>query len=324
MCVHELVIIGNGFDIAHGLPTRYADFKNYLLEDERRPDFFSEDKWQSFNGLLFCDSTKHSFYEELIRYIPEEALWSSFEEALAEIEVGQIQEDNSCYLLGYGADDWHDSAHHDFQNAIDDTLSFAPSIPDYFSQWVSRINTRADQEISSDIINDDCIFLTFNYTDTLESSYGISPEHILYIHGKVLRGDKPILGHHRSELFQGEPAPQFRSEEERELYYMNYVDDVRILKAEEIFKEYFKRTYKDTASIILQNQAFFRSLQSVDEVYVFGHSLSEIDFGYFNEIRKNVSDSCKWNISYHSCKDFCNAQKFVSNLGIRGFHLFHF
>ena len=27
----NLFIIGNGFDIAHGLPTKYADFKNILV-----------------------------------------------------------------------------------------------------------------------------------------------------------------------------------------------------------------------------------------------------------------------------------------------------
>lgn len=28
----NLFIIGNGFDIAHGLPTKYADFKKYLSD----------------------------------------------------------------------------------------------------------------------------------------------------------------------------------------------------------------------------------------------------------------------------------------------------
>ena len=28
--MNTLVIIGNGFDLAHELPTKYSDFKNYL------------------------------------------------------------------------------------------------------------------------------------------------------------------------------------------------------------------------------------------------------------------------------------------------------
>ena len=32
-----LVVIGNGFDIAHGLPTKYSDFMNYLLSYEKEP-----------------------------------------------------------------------------------------------------------------------------------------------------------------------------------------------------------------------------------------------------------------------------------------------
>ncbi|MFJ7841289.1 AbiH family protein [Lysinibacillus sphaericus] len=31
----DLIIIGNGFDIAHGLKTRYSDFLNYLLKLEK-------------------------------------------------------------------------------------------------------------------------------------------------------------------------------------------------------------------------------------------------------------------------------------------------
>lgn len=76
----RLVVIGNGFDLAHKLPTTYSDFKNQLAQD--------------------CSD----FYRDICEYIPEESLWYSFEEALAELDVEQLQDDNSCYLLGYGDD----------------------------------------------------------------------------------------------------------------------------------------------------------------------------------------------------------------------------
>lgn len=30
----NLYIVGNGFDIMHGLPTRYADFREWLIKTE--------------------------------------------------------------------------------------------------------------------------------------------------------------------------------------------------------------------------------------------------------------------------------------------------
>ncbi len=54
----NLVIIGNGFDLAHGLPTKYTDFHNYL--EKTNPDcidrldslFTFGEQWCDFeNGL---------------------------------------------------------------------------------------------------------------------------------------------------------------------------------------------------------------------------------------------------------------------------------
>ena len=296
----------------------------YLLAYESQPQISSDNKYIRRNSLLPQVRTGHSFYKAISKYIPEQDLWCSFEEALAKLDEEQLQDDNACYLLGYGDDNWSDSAYHDFQYMIGEALSFAADIPNYFSLWISHINTYVSPKILSDIINSDCLFLSFNYTDTLESSYGIPSERILYIHGKALRGDNLILGHHERTSFQDKPIPQFQSEEESELYYENYTEDIRIIEAREIIRTYFRVTYKDTSSIIQKNQAFFYSLSPISEVYVLGHSLSTIDFEYFCEIKKYVSLTCKWNISYHSCEDYCNAQNFISALDIQENNLFYF
>lgn len=31
--MNQLIILGNGFDLDHGLPTSYQDFRNYLLSN---------------------------------------------------------------------------------------------------------------------------------------------------------------------------------------------------------------------------------------------------------------------------------------------------
>ena len=113
----RLIIIGNGFDLAHGLHTKYSDFMEYLCSYEKEPEIIC-DRFVRLDSISPRDQEKHHFYEAISKYIPEQNLWSSFEEALSFLDYEQIQEDNSCYLLGYGDDNWRDSANHDFQYMI--------------------------------------------------------------------------------------------------------------------------------------------------------------------------------------------------------------
>ena len=233
----RLVITGNGFDLAHGLPTKYSDFKEYLNCYER--DLGLSRQYLHFTGTSERHQHKSSFYEAISKYIPESVLWSSFERALSLLDDEQLQEDNRCYLLGYSDENWSDSAHHDIS------------------------------------------------------------------------------------LIEEEEAEEFWSDEERELYYQNCAEDVRIIEAKEIIKNYFKRTYKDTASIIQKNQNFFDVLNLIDEIYIFGHSLAMTDFEYFLEIKKRVPLLSKWNISYHSEEDYYNVQNFVQKIGIDEYEIFY-
>lgn len=62
--MNKLVIIGNGFDIAHGLPTKYSDFKDYLLSYEQPPQVF-------MGNFILTDSVqndqaKHRFHDAKI------------------------------------------------------------------------------------------------------------------------------------------------------------------------------------------------------------------------------------------------------------------
>ena len=115
----RLIIIGNGFDLAHGLHTKYSDFMEYLCSYEKEPEIIYG-RFVRLDSISPRDQEKHHFYEAISKYIPEQDLWSSFEEALSFLDYEQIQEDNSCYLLDYGDDNWRDSANHDFQYMIEE------------------------------------------------------------------------------------------------------------------------------------------------------------------------------------------------------------
>lgn len=317
----RLVVIGNGFDLAHGLHTKYSDFIKYLCSYEKEPEFIY-DRYINLDSVSPQDRKKHLFYKAISKYIPERDLWSSFEEALSFLDYEQVQENNYCYFLDYGDDKWRDSANHDFQYMIEEDLAFAKDISYYFSKWILSINTSVPPVVSSNIFNTNSLFLNFNYTNTLEKVYDIPASKILYIHGNALRGNNLILGHHDATLFQEKITPIFNTSEEHGVYMEDTEIDFRLQEAREIIKDYFRKTYKDTTSIIRCYQDFFSSLKIVNEVYIFGHSLSKIDFDYFAEIKKNVPITCQWYISYHD--DMTNAQNLIYRLSINNVQLFKF
>ena len=288
----RLIIIGNGFDRAHKLPTSYENFKKFVkIRDSH-------------------------FYQAISRYIPKEVLWSDFERALGKLDDYKIQQDNSSFYLDYGDDNWRDSANHDFQYMIQQDLEFTSKIPYYFEEWILSIDIDVPSVVSCNTINRRGIFLNFNYTDTLECIYGIPAENILYIHGKALRNDNLIVGHHDSTNFQVGAVTAFNAAEEHGRYFRDEEEDFRITEAREIIQNYYRGTYKDTESIIRKNHYFFESLTNITEVYILGHSLSDIDMAYFIKIRESVSPWCRWYISYHSEKDIYHIEWFARKLNI--------
>jgi hypothetical protein len=217
----KLIITGNGFDLAHGLPTKYSDFMNYLLAYEKEPEVIMG-RFALLRSISEEDQNRHRFYEKLSKFIPEYELWNLFEDALGILDAEEVKESNSSYLLGYGDDNWRDSAHHDYQEMIGQDLDFASQVPVFLSEWIKSINTKTESIISQNIVTPNDLYLNFNYTDTLESTYGIPEDRVLYIHGKALRGDALIVGHHDNEYFSPKPTPRFESEED----YERYLDDI--------------------------------------------------------------------------------------------------
>ena len=112
--------------------------------------------------------------------------------------------------------------------------------------------------------------------------------------------------------------------EEQQLFYEQDITEVRIAEADEIIKTYFKKTYKDTTSIIQNNIMFFQQLKNINEIIIYGHSLSKIDIDYFMMIKKIVPMNCKWNISYHSHNDYNNASSFIQTMNIINSNIFYF
>lgn len=116
------------------------------------------------------------------------------------------------------------------------------------------------------------LYLSFNYTDTLEHVYGIPRDQILYIHGKAGENSNLIVGHGDKSTFEKDTIPNNLSEEEYNEYLENMdYNDVRENEADDIIKNYFKTTYKNTQRLIVQSQGFIKYLSSMKEIFILGY-----------------------------------------------------
>ncbi len=289
MITEKLYIIGNGFDIYHGIPSRYTDFRTYLEQSDR------------------------SLCQKLENYFSYEGLWADFEQSLADFDADRLIEDASNFLVSYGSDDWSDSYHHDFQYEINEVVvALSQTLKLKFAEWIAQLPIPSELDIKNKklgCIDKNSTFLSFNYTNTLQAAYLVSDSHVLHIHMKYLvNGPDLVLGHAWKPVKRN--ALMHQDDLERQ--------DVRIAEGDKIIDRYFKTTYKPTEEIIKLNGEYFASLRRTKEIYVLGHSMSCVDIPYFQEIVRSIdARNTKWYISYFDEKELASHQGAMNALGIR-------
>ncbi|TFY99243.1 hypothetical protein EZ313_22005 [Ramlibacter henchirensis] len=265
-----LYIIGNGFDLHHGVGSRYADFGKYL--EKADPETY--------------DAVDQYFYID-------DSFWNEFEARLAHFDAATAIEDASDFLMPYGAEDWSDAGHHDYEYELDRIIrKISSTMRSRFADWVRQLQIPplTQSGVAPLPIDRSGVFLNFNYTDTLTSVYGVAPARVLHLHGQARDATSQIvLGHgwRRTEA----DSLNHRADPE--------AMDTRVWQGNFIVDDYFAKTFKPTEKIIQANQAFFSALKSVETVLVMGHSLGEVDWPYLQLVWKNVSPAAQWKFSYY-------------------------
>lgn len=265
---HRLYVIGNGFDLHHGIPSNYSDFGRYVRTAD--PATF-----RLISDFLFVDND----------------FWSNFEERIATLDTDLVIDHAMQFLVPYGAEDWSDAYHHDFEYEIEQiALGLSSEMQSRFAEWIRTLPIPPHSNAT--LLN--CIdrtsrFLTFNYTPTLQQLYGVPDANVLHIHGSSLNPDSALVLGHGWE----------RGTEERLSRQIDEETDTRVAGGLRQIDDYFDDTFKPTRKIIEENSAFFEGLSGTSEVCVLGHSLAEVDAVYFEEIIKRADPSTQWVISYH-------------------------
>ena len=277
----RLYIIGNGFDVHHQIKSKYSDFKNYVEAQDK------------------------DLYGILEKYFNTDELWSDFEKTLADIDTDTITDDASNFLVSYGADDWSDAYHHDYQYEIEQALDLVTvKLRMHFTNWILQLDIPSSRQVNIDV---NAIFLNFNYTDTLELAYGIPRDKINHIHNSAVDTESILILGHSREFDEDESFSKDNDE----------YTDPRVAQGNDLLDDYFKQTYKDTDTIIHENGSFFDSLGEIDEVFVFGHSMSLVDIKYFQRIQDKVKENALWTISFYQQKEKNAKQMIARGLGIK-------
>ncbi|MEG3124233.1 bacteriophage abortive infection AbiH family protein [Sphingomonas sp. GB1N7] len=184
-----------------------------------------------------------------------------------------------------------------------------------FGEWIRQLTIPTPASFPGPWIRLDpaALYLTFNYTPTLQRLYGIPEAHVLHIHGSAAKSEDQLVLGHGWEPGLADPY-RFESDPENA--------DMRVIEGIEIVDGYFKDTFKPTVRIIEAYRQNFAALADVTDIIVMGHSLAEVDHPYFEAIIAKIDiRKVRWRVSVYGDLDY--KTNCMSGFGIAP-HLVHF
>lgn len=288
-----LYIIGNGFDLAHELPTRYGDFHEWL--DEHRD----------------IHSQAYEFIDSIDGLTNGVEFWNEFEKALGAIDGEEyfkhiIEE----YKETQDEDDWSAQSAAVYAGIEFFKKDNYQDLLDAFGEWACDIEVDEDEvEIKyPQLMNDkEDYFFTFNYTPTLEKIYHIPEENIKHIHGDYTEKTEIVVGH----------ATEYGDLIDK----MNKIDDDQLPTdvGDSVNKmiEMLNMSKKDTGRIISENYDYFRNLRElrIKRIVVIGHSYGKVDSPYFSMIKDNCPRA-QWEMTHFKGDMIDQAKEMAQELGI--------
>lgn len=293
----RLFIIGNGFDIDHGLKSKFVDFKEYL-EQTYVPTFNREyvtfpNVGMGKDGEEVVDSNSASqILYALINGVSDDSDWCDFEECLGELNYQEVldlveEDEENPFHYYYNLEDT--------VNNLRESLLFVVS--GIFCEWVEEIDITTIE--AKYIFLGDDLFLTFNYTSVLEDVYGIPKDNICHLHGSCAERCC-ITGH-------GNDNRLFNDYDDIVSFEINRIHD-------------FLR--KNVEAIYGNNYSFFKKIYDSDitEIVFFGFSFGQVDLYYFEQLFANMNTkNIKLLLSaYEDKNEKDNKLKVIRLLGFNG------
>lgn len=260
----RLFIIGNGFDLAHNLPTKFnPNFREIAERKESDPLF-----WELYQS--------------------ESAdIWSDFENLLAKPDFNFLEEIFDAYSPDYMSDSESDRDAIIVEAKISGNLE--NSLAEFAQNAEFAIDTSAPNKKFVNYFAYNDKFIIFNYTHTLERLYGIEEDSVLHIHGAV--GE--------NELILGYPKGNFTPEKYsidvmdgrsfREESIKDYIESIEDFYVRTAFSELLDKTEGFSKDYDLSELNLFLGDERISSIEVIGHSY-RIDFPYFELLNEHFPD----------------------------------
>lgn len=258
--IDTLVIIGNGFDRWQGLGTSYASFREYyythraaILKKLHAPTY----------ELRSTDGTRAFTYTdvELIYGDPfwpdelDDTFWNHFESSLSDI-------DGDCINLFFG------KTPRDLRRMRKSISTAKKALTEAFCGWISSL--AVDTRESGYRFGDNCLFINFNYTDTLQKRFGVDHARICHIHGEASDKTSIIFGH-SDHPHTPEPLLKTLGGRFHGLYLI-----------EQLLYETDKHCQENLPFLCLFLATHGVMCEDITDIYVLGQSMSPVDLVYFD------------------------------------------
>lgn len=292
----NLNIIGNGFDLFHGLPSNYYYFGCYLIQND--PEFF--ELIGNMYSIKFRRMVGPSIAHEY-EYVVEDILWKDFEGYL-----GKVDE----YFI---VDSYEDDLCLEYNDPVEIEMNedeSAERLKDYFAKWVKDTldpesnykiirNYMVPQGLS--LVDSSDYYVVFNYTHVLQQLYNVPDSRIHYVHGESTSDEECnlIVGHGNDERIDELKAMINRLEEAYDYSQsmQNRIDENKCLL------RYIERLRKNVSVCMLGCNSFYNSIEDdVTTISVYGLSLSDVDIPYLRQLHRRFPEA-KWEFSYYSDDD---------------------
>jgi len=295
----KLYIIGNGFDIEHGLDTSYWSFRKFL--EEKYLDFLIVfEKLYNIEPLdesePWCTDKDIELWNKRINH----SFWSTFEEMIGKPNV-QSMLDFSTSVIDSMDPEMIDCGIKDTMDSYwREEYGYIKNLQKYVKEWIEQVDLSELTPIKDSLINNiEDYFLNFNYTNVLEEIYNI--KNVIHIHGSVgkLAIIDPFMGHcNKQDIKKYRQLANDANEE-----YNDAEASIHDAAA-----NYLDVIYKDTSYFMKLYENDFKKLNNVEEIIVFGWSAGNVDIPYLCKIKDSVKNDARWTAFFYDDKSRKNLE----------------
>ena len=305
MIYKNLYIIGNGFDIYHGIPCGFLNFKDWVKEHD---------------AVLYFRLLK------VYKYVWDDDWWSAFETSLGKLNIsyyaneignlydpeyvkdGTIEERTKCASI----------------KVTEEFTKIRDALRTDFQQWLIEAYRKCNIDRIIQLF-DESRFLSFNYTKTLEDVYGINSKQICHIHGIIDDKDSMIVGHGLGLEEFNDVLDCQKLRVEAEIFYKGFKTELQYVTpphkelTEQSTIYSLSALQKNVKGCMQKNEKFFNDILDVQRIYAYGFSFSPIDMPYIEKIIRRTKPETHWVISYYSQEDKRRIMDFIVHYNIPNF-----